>query len=330
VQRALAKSLLTGIPTRGIFPGSECMSVAQASLQFVGRTYRITREMTASTIDCSTLVSQSLWVGGGVAVPFIAESQRRFPAGESVGLAELLPGDALFAYAALEDTPDGSHNHVALFLGWDEIGEPWGIESKSPHGVRLSRLADLSLDGGIKRFCPKPTQVFAAGGWNWVAERVPKLGRLGARLTAGGGRERHTGIDVFLPAGTPVLAPLDGTLVSDSEISRGRVRIVGDDTLCILANVDIEADAEVRRGDVLGAVAEQGTGRCNRVGRASKSWLHVELWSTRDIGFPHHPDGEVARHRPVGQAWREAAPYNSVYAMKVGEIGTLIPDTDSG
>src|SRR4051812_24507907 len=79
-----------GLPLAG-----EALSVISASATFAGWRYQITREQADGLIDCSSLVSQSHWLGAAIGMPFIAETQRLAYSGIDVARNELRPGDVL-------------------------------------------------------------------------------------------------------------------------------------------------------------------------------------------------------------------------------------------
>ncbi len=88
-----------------------------------------------------------------------------------------------------------------------------------------------------------------------------------------GGSELHTGADYALPAGTPVTAVADGTVVMAEELfySGNSVFVDHGDglvSMCFhLSQIDVKAGQQVRKGDVVGLVG--------RTGRVSGAHLHV-------------------------------------------------------
>lgn len=322
-----------------LFPGREagdtlreCDAVALASLEHLGKKYRITRELLDGFIDCSTVVSQAHWIGGAVRVPFIAESQRLADNAIQVdSLADVVPADVFVAHSSVAAAPGGRHNHVALFLGWDVEGEGWAIEAREAVGVRIIRLEDVQHDGGIRRFCPNPTAVYQPGDWSSIVGSVPKLGRLGARLTARyGSTSRHVGTDVYAPSGCAVLSPISGW-VETIEKQRGKpcllsIRKFDDATVIVLKRIvlhdRIVEGSVVEAGQLIGSLdSTQIVGGCNRLPmRHGCSFLHLEMWAE------HPPGSPLARDvlpepgmRPPGVGSRLLA-CNSVYAIKDGQL----------
>lgn len=313
----------------------ECDSVAIAAMEHWGKSYKITRELTTDTIDCSTLVSQGHWVGAAVQTPFIAETQRRAPNGKSVELDAILPGDAIFAYPSLDEAPDGAHNHVALYLGADADGRPWVVESRGGKGVLLTPLGDVMVKGGIRRFCINPTRTFPRGEWSRLVREVPKLGRIGARLTAKyRSEQRHGGTDIYVGVGTKVLAPHDGEIVEINRVGGvARVCLWSTDlrALTILAPVALDAGfqsgSNVARGMVLGTVAPGHTVLgCNRIPtKRGQGFIHWEIWTANEI---IGPSPMVGLRRP--EILRRLAPdlpfetRNAIYALKIGYIKSCL------
>jgi len=77
-------------------------------------------------------------------------------------------------------------------------------------------------------------------------------------------RKPHSGLDLAAPAGTPVLAPADGTVVDIGDyffngnsifIDHGQGLIT---LYCHLSAIDVKAGQTVRRGDLLGKVGQSG------------------------------------------------------------------------
>lgn len=299
---------------------AEARQVVTTAMRFVGRTYRITREMTGDTIDCSTLLSQAHWLGAGIGIPFIAENQRTAVNGVEVGLHELIPGDAIFAYPSVEHSPDRLHNHVAMYLGADDNDVEWVMESRAPSGVKFSRLEDAFSDGGCRRFTLNPLQIFDQNGWLEMAAAVPKLGRLGSRLTSGStGRRRHTGVDLYVHnSGVPVWSPIAGI----ANYQNGRVVVTGRQSEVVLEPVEPVDDfpRPVRRGSILGTLGRfRGSRPCNMVpGFQSLPHLHLELWSAGAESFYIQPGA------PQRDAYLAC---NAVYAAKSGTLNLPVAAT---
>ncbi len=82
----------------------------------------------------------------------------------------------------------------------------------------------MDAEGRIRRFLPNPTRVFVdQDDVLRLARAVPKLGRLGARLTSGLAESpRHRGVDIYFQERPTVVSPLNGTLVYRDDAVRGR------------------------------------------------------------------------------------------------------------
>jgi hypothetical protein len=307
----------------------ECDRVAAASLAFLGRGYRITRELVPDLMDCSTVVSQAHWDGAGIQTPFIAETQRLATNAVDVAWADLLPGDSIFIYPSRAQAPGGRHNHVVLYLGPDDRGTPWTIESSTTRGVVLTELATVSPGGGIRRFCQRPRQVFADDTWSGLAARVPKLARLGSRLIARYGPVgRHQGIDVYVAQDTTVVSPVDATVH----------RVAGEHACSVFVELwaparrvltrigpvtpapGLRAGADVVRGAPLGVPAPRAVpGPCNVTNiAAGRRRLHWELWARPEFGVS--PATDTARTHDG----RRLIAHNAVYAVKLGLVGSCL------
>lgn len=324
-----------------LIPGDdprECDSVAMAALEHWGQDYQITRELRADTTDCSTIVSQAHWIGAAVQTPFIAENQRRASNGRIIEDAPLFPGDAIYAYASVEDAPDKIHNHVALYLGCDQNGQGWAIEARGGMGVLLTPVDELRRDGGVRRFCPYPERRYLLEAWTHSARSVPKLGRLGARLTARDtGSEFHTGIDIYARPDSQVFAPHDGVVTDIFPTSPmgAFVGLYSERTSCFSVLRPLEPRPEIKvggyvaSGSLVGSLALGASGRgCNAIpSRSRDPFLHWELWSTAAVGGPSPAPHLVApsflsRLNPHGHF--EA--FNPLYAVKIGKVQSVLTD----
>lgn len=315
----------------------ECDAVAAAALEHWGKEYRITRELNSATIDCSTIVSQAHWIGAAIQTPFIAETQRHASNGTAVGFDNLLPGDAIFAYSSLAESPDGHHNHVALYLGQADDGVQWVIEAIGGRGVLLTKLSSVRTEGGIRRFCPRPLDQFTPDAWSDLVHCVPKLGRLGARLTFGyGDVKRHCGIDVYIGVGTQVLTPHHSAVVEVERLpgSAGEMIYLWSSETTFLTvlgplrlHSEVKVGSSLRAGDVIGEIDGGAIRtRCNRIpGHDPRDLLHWELWAAEDVGCASPAsslEGPVILNRLCpGQAFR---PYNALYASKMAIIGSCV------
>jgi Peptidase family M23 len=318
----------------------ECVSVALAALRHVGKSYRITRELREEYIDCSTIVSQAHWEGAAVQTPFIAETQRLAPSATPVAsLDEIMPGDIFIAYPSRETSPGGRHNHVAMFLCGDPNGEAWAIEAREATGAVILGLEKIRFAGGVRRFCPNPDKTFEPGAWRDLALQVPKLGRLGARLTADYlGSRRHTGTDLYASPGSVVFAPTDGEVISIVMRSGLGISVEigntseGISTLLapLAINKDISPGQRVTAGEPLGRLdGDRKYLGCNAIPRLrDRRPLHWELWSARNLGYPGTPGLSPAGR--IDAAHPRSSAYSPIYAVKIGMLrsplsGTSIP-----
>jgi hypothetical protein len=326
--RALLASVQTSNGRAGVSPRAEAAMVVMAAARFAGWRYLITREQAPGLIDCSSLVSQSHWLGGAIGMPFTAEAQRTAYSGNGIGSDEMLPGDVLVRHPQLGSRP---HNHVVMFLGRDNAARPWVLESRAVDGVRARLLIDSDIEGGIRRFCPHPLEEFDDAAALNVAADVPKLGRLGCRLTAAvDGVRRHSGTDVCPRARRVVVSPMAGTVTwRRLHPSPGLYEaLVVDDSATEAALMRPIATAEtirhaVEQGDVLGETTSYVPSGCNTIPAVrERHRLHVELWSRRAL--PYHPARELPSPSSLFErATAPAAPWRSygvAYALKLGVV----------
>jgi murein DD-endopeptidase MepM/ murein hydrolase activator NlpD len=309
----------------------ECTSVAIASLAHFAKSYQRSRPLLSGYIDCSTLVSQAHWEGASVQTPFIAENQRTAKSAAAVSsLLDVLPGDVLVAYESLEEAPGGRHNHVAMVLMNEAQGEGWAIQATEDTGTTIIPLAEARIGGGIRRFCPNPLVPYADGDWKNLARRVPKLGRLGVRLKNPAGEERrHSGIDVHAAYGTPIYAPIDGTIMLDQGgasivIRNGRLEMISALLPIRVASKLVDGDT-VSRGDLLGTSSRMPPSfPCDStVFSGGRPHVHWEFWTTLPMGY--HPS--VTVEAPAGFSEPGYRAYSPIYAVKLGKIGSpLIAD----
>lgn len=325
---SLLEDVLGAAAREGLAPQSECMTTVAAACRFAGWRYKITRELSEGWIDCSTLVSQSLWTGAAVAAPFIAETQRLAYSASTVAAGEWLPGDVLVRYPSREESPDGRHNHVGLYLGKDTGGTAWVMESREPAGVRALPLYDEAALGGARRFLPNPTRVFAdQQGALRLAAATPKLGRIGARLgVTRAYPHAHRGIDVYFDGPVEVLAPIAGSVYCED--GSVHVRGEGEDEVVVLSGLETAPVArDVERGAVLGRCASGRHDTCNDVPALGRTnGLHVEYWSARSPGYHEERSVTATGYAPGATVLRA---YNPIYAMKLGLIGLPVSEQDT-
>ncbi|MCU0303798.1 MAG: M23 family metallopeptidase [Thermoanaerobaculales bacterium] len=108
---------------------------------------------------------------------------------------------------------------------------------------------------------PQPTSV--PTGW----PVAPSAASVSAAFGAVRGGTRHQGIDLAAPAGTPVWATADGTVVAAGRDGRfGRTVVVDHGggyrtRYAHLKKIETRVGRRVRRGDVLGRVGRSGNAR---------------------------------------------------------------------
>lgn len=314
---------------RGLAPESECMTTVAAAGRFPGWRYGMTRELVDGLIDCSTLVSQSLWIGAGVGVPFIAETQRLAYSAVEVHCDGWLPGDVLVRYPSPAASPRKRHNHVGLYLGSDTSGTDWLLESRRPAGVRARPLYAEAALGGVRRFLPNPTRVFESQGPVLrLASATPKLGRIGARRRLATGRsDVHRGIDIYFDGPVEVVAPARGRAERQRD---GVVHLysAGGDSVVVLSSLEGEPGAsDVDEGAPLGRCRRAERPHCNSVASLAHGWsLHVEYWTSQPLGYCEERL-VTATARPPAEGMRA---YNPIYAMKLGWLGLPVRIEDTG
>jgi len=317
---------VTSVATqRGIDPRSECLSTIAVTERFAGWGYRITRELYIGEIDCSTLVSQSLWVGAGVAAPFIAETQRKAYSALAVEGGRL-PGDVLIRFPSLAESSDARHNHVSMYLGPDSAGTEWIAESRRPEGVRALPLYPEAALGGVRRFLPNPTRVFEdQEPVLRLAAATPKVARIGARLGLDAAHPHaHRGIDVYFERPVEVLAPFAGRASLQRD---GSVVLTDGESVFIAAAVAVDAAVhDVAAGAVLGLCAGGDRPRCNAAdGLTDAVGLHLEYWTSRATGYSEERSVTALAEAP-GIGLRA---YNPLYAIKLGLIGLPVTRADT-
>ncbi len=263
-EQTLMDEIFARMKSEGFAPGTEQYEICRRSLDFLGFSYKQSEELEASAVvDCSTLTSQSHWEGALIGIPFVADNQRRAVSGEIiVSVDKMIPGDVLVKYPSLDASPDKTWNHVGLYLGRDNGGEQWLIESTSKTGVRLAKVAAFDAQGGIKRFS-LTTGVFStdlAINALTLASLVPKFGRLGVRQYFKSGSERpvHKGVDIYTQSGTSVFATVGGKVrvFHDELEDTDSVEIISDTFTVRYRPLDISVSdgMAVQVGDLIGCV----------------------------------------------------------------------------
>jgi hypothetical protein len=281
-------------------------------------------------VDCSTLVSQAHWRGAGVGVPFVAETQRRAYSALIIPPSELAPSDVLIAYPSKVMAPDRRHNHVVMYLGRHPMLGEWVIESAAAaDGVRVRPLQNTDVTGGVRRFLPFPKRFdFPADALALrLAQSVPKLGRLGARLISGlATPRRHRGVDIYAEEEFAVLAPLDGSVVREpfrGKSRLGALHITSPDRTLATSMRGVEwvpgGQDLAEAGDVLGICRPHPAGFCNSLPRLrGYPRLHLEMWSRK--GAPFHWERGLEPPVWAGSDPPTPRPFNPIYGLKLGLI----------
>lgn len=303
--------------------GTEQYEICKRALGFRNFSYKRSEELELGvTVDCSTLTSQSHWEGALIGMPFVADNQRKAASGKSIASpGDMIPADVLVKYPSLEASPDKTWNHVGLYLGRDKQGTQWLIESTSKTGVRLSTIEAFDPRGGIKRFTleTQPFDLATSHQALALAPLVPKFGRLGVRQyrKSSGDRPAHRGINLYVPAGTPVYATIPGfvSLIHESMEDATGVEIIGNDITArylMLDGIAILHRAAVQAGDLLGYVTSPSQ-ESNIIysllnGMVTHLHLEIELAAARDTSFPTEIMVEGKRYA------------NHLYLSKIGRL----------
>jgi murein DD-endopeptidase MepM/ murein hydrolase activator NlpD len=162
----------------------------------------------------------------------------------------------------------------------------------APRQVNLSRedLARVSrdrviIDAALNRWSNEPPESLR------LPQPVPgtRSSSFGMRrIFNGESRNPHTGMDIAAPAGTPVRAPIAGTVIDTGDfffngntvfVDHGRGLI---SMYCHLSAIDVKAGQKVAAGDRLGAVGQTGraTGPHLHWGLSlNRAWVDPELFT---------------------------------------------------
>jgi hypothetical protein len=326
--------------TRGLRSDAECMTVLARAGGFAGWSYRITREQRHGLIDCSSLVSQSTWFGAALGTPFVAETQRiAYNAThiDPTAVDDWLPGDVLVRHPSSDEAPGGRHNHVALFAGRDAGGRPWLVESLESSGVRAVSVDDGATGGGVRRFLRNPEVAFPSTREALrLARAVPKLGRLGARLTAKlTDPPRHHGVDVYFDSPVLVSAPISGSLMIEPLRAGAphmqRVTVVSRCDAVVMQPLTLSGSihqmTEIASGEPIGVLARTPYAGCNTLPLLrNHARLHLEYWSSTALGYANERGLEPPQ--TISSAAADMHAFNALYAMKLGIIGSPIQSKD--
>ena len=173
------------------------------------------------------------------------------------------------------------------------------LHVKDPHGATLARAAASTgkarlvvrprprPESSLPEPPAQPTPIGPIGGGVFPVAGPHTYGSEGARFGAGRPGHTHEGQDVVAAEGTPVVAPLAGTVrfVDDQPSAAGwYVVLAGDDgrtfffAHLVAGSITVAPGARVAAGQQLGQVGSTGS--------ASGPHLHFEIWQGgwRDVG----------------------------------------------
>ncbi|WP_148207247.1 M23 family metallopeptidase [Paramagnetospirillum magneticum] len=155
-------------------------------------------------------------------------------------------------------------------------------EKAEPDAASLARLkAEAAMVRAIReRITPEPQYL---GGFLRPADG-PVSGVFGSqRVYNGNGGAPHSGLDIAAPAGAPVHACADGTVVlaAPDLFLTGRTVMIDHGLGLIssyahLSRLDVVAGAKVRRGDLVGAIGATGLATGPHL-HWGMSWLDIRL-----------------------------------------------------
>lgn len=113
MQEKLIEEIFARMEDAGFVSGMEQYEICRRAIRFSGFSYRRDEELKlGTTVDCSTLTSQSHWEGALIGIPFVADGQRRATSAKNVqSTGELEPADVLVKYPSIEESPDKTWNH---------------------------------------------------------------------------------------------------------------------------------------------------------------------------------------------------------------------------
>ncbi len=319
-EKILLDEIFARMKGDGFIEDTEQYEICRCALNFLGFSYKRSEELEAGTmVDCSTLTSQSHWEGALIGIPFVADNQRQATSGATIAsLSDMVPGDILMKYPSLEASPNKTWNHVGLYLGKDNTGVQWLIESTGKTGVRLSEVKEFDPQGGIKRFSlnTEPFVSPIAKQALVLARLVPKFGRLGVRqyLKSGNERPQHRGVDIYVPSGTPVFATASGKIqiIRDELEDAVGVEITGDIFTIRYRpmNVCVGDGAVVQVGGLVGHIAKPSVNSDLQYSPTGGNHAHLHL--EVDIGSVGHTFTEIT----IGG--KKYA--NHLYLSKIGKL----------
>ncbi len=190
--------------------------------------------------------------------------------------------------------PDGVVERLAIEIEDREfpVSRIDGLDQSKVSGFTKEQLAKIAVDSKKKKTARAKSQSVAdwADGFSW-----PVTGRISGvfgsqRILNGEPKRPHSGVDVAVPTGTPVLAPAAGivTLAENGMYFEGGLVLLDhghwlESAFLHMSRVDVQPGQRVEKGDVIGAVGSTG--------RATGPHLH---WSIKWIGRLVDPQLTVA------------------------------------
>ena len=303
---------------------SDIFRVCQTALSFVGQPYLQAEELASGAIDCSTLTSQSHWLGAQVGIPFVADSQRVAASGLVIAdVAHSIPGDIWIRYPSAKASPDGQFNHVGIYLGIDDKGDGWVIESRGGVGVILTQSDQFPPLGGIKRylnFGATPFNGSGAESARLLAEKVPKMGRLGARQYAHGSEIRyaHKGVDIYLPYGTEIISPITGSITPyRDQVEGGGCEIVEGSIFIRILHVRLsDESSDVVSGQKLGSLVEPNEKSLVYVDGLTKDNCHIHV----EVGSKNNELFGINSHMKIDGNYY----FNYIELLKIGRLNPIV------
>jgi hypothetical protein len=324
MSKALAQPDLKTLEFHRFDVDSDIFRVCQIALSFVGQPYLQAEELASGAIDCSTLTSQSHWLGAQVGIPFVADSQRVAASGHVItDVMESVPGDIWIRYASARESPDGQFNHVGIYLGIDDNGDGWVIESRGGVGVILTQSDQFPPLGGIKRylnFGATPFNGLGAESARLLAEKVPKMGRLGARQYAHGSEIRyaHKGVDIYLPFGTEIISPITGSITPYSDQIEGAgCEIIDNSFFVRILHVCLSGkSSDIVAGQKLGSLVEPNEELLVYVDGLTKGNCHIHI----EVGSEKNELFGVSSHMKIDGVYY----FNYIELLKMGRLDPIV------
>lgn len=165
--------------------------------------------------------------------------------------------------------PDGTVERRAIEIEDREfpVDRIDGLDQSKVSGFTEAQLAKIAVDREKKLAARKDTQQLAdwSVGFEW-----PVTGRISGvfgsqRILNGEPKNPHSGVDVAVPTGTPILAPAPGIvrLAEDDMYFEGGLVLLDhghwlESAFLHMSRIDVEPGQRVEKGDVIGAVGATG------------------------------------------------------------------------